>query len=229
MTTQVLDPYDAATEAGERQPVYFGKLDVTASFVALIKGQGKVLWTEAHGLEQRRTEIAIRLNPIDQMNQTRMVERSIIAESREWSAVVWASLRDLGIRNARDINGKWAKIELVKSGRSWQNKTTGETVEGTTLKFLALYNSKAECEAAWEAENGGQAHSPASNGNGATAAASGNGASDIERAAMLQFLPALVKAAQGNRTALAQSLANMPMVSKYFTVDSPEVQALLAN
>lgn len=220
MTTQVFDPFDAATEAGERQPVYFGKLDVTASFVALIKGQGKVLWTEAHGQEQRRTEIAIRLNPIDQMNQTRMVERSIIAESREWSGVVWASLRDLGIRNARDINGKWAKVELVKSGRAWTNKD-GATVEGTTLKFLALYDTKAACEAAWEAENGSKAHSPASNGNGATAAA------DPGRETALQFLPPLVRAANGDRNILAQTLANMPMIAKYFTVDSPEVQTLL--
>lgn len=220
MTTQIYDPFDAATEAGERQPVYFGKMDCTASFVALITGQGKVAWNEAMGLNQRRTEVALRLDPIDQMNLTRAVERSIIAESREWTGIVWASLRDLGVRNAREVNGKWAKVELVKSGRTWTNNK-GATVEGTTLKFLALYNSKPECEAAWEAENGGAvAHSqPETNGNGA----------DPGRETALQFLPALVKGANGNRAMLAQTIANMPMISKYFTVDSPEVQMLLGG
>lgn len=218
--TTTFDPFDAATEAGERQPVYFGKVDCTAGFVALLKGQGKVLWTEAHGIEQRRTEVALRLDPIDAMNLTRAVERQVIAESREWTGVVWPSLRDLGVRNAREVNGKWAKVELVKSGRSWTNKE-GATVEGTTLKFLALYPTKAECIAAWEAENGGSvAHAPSSNGNGAV---------DPGRETAAMFLEPLVKAAKGDRAALAQSLANMPMVSKYFTVDSPEVQALLVN
>lgn len=222
MTTQFLDPFDAATEAGERQPTYFGKMDCTASFVALIKGQGKVAWNEAMGQEQRRTEVALRLDPIDAMNLTRAVERNVIAESREWTGIVWASLRDLGVRNAREINGKYAKVELVKSGRSWTNKD-GATVEGTTLKFLALYNSKAECEAAWESENGGTvAHSqPATNGNG-------NGA-DPGRETALQFLPALVKGANGDRQVLAQTIASMPMISKYFTIDSAEVQMLLAS
>lgn len=220
--TTVLDPFDAATEAGERQPVYFGKLDVTAGFVALIKGQGKIVWHDGLGIEQRRTEVSIQLNPIDAMNMTRMVERQIIAESREWTGIVWASLRDLGVRNAREINGKWAKVELVKSGRSWQNRD-GATVEGTTFKFLALYNSQAECEAAWKAENGSatEAHSPSTNGNG-------NGA-DPGRETAEQFLPALVAQAGGDRAKLAQLLATMPMISKYFTVDSPEVQILLGN
>jgi len=217
--TTVLDPFDVATEAGERQPTYFGKVDCTASFVALIKGQGKVLWTEAHGPEQRRTEVAIRLDPIDAMNLTRAVERSVIAESREWTGTVWASLRDLGVRNAREINGKWAKVELVKSGREWINRE-GQKVEGTTFKFLALYNTKAECEAAWDAENGGGvAHSPST---------SGNGAPDMGRETALQFLPALVMQAGKDKAKLALLLSEMPIISKYFTVDSPEVQALLA-
>lgn len=220
MTTQVLDPFDAATEAGERQPTYFGKVDCTASFVALIKGQGKMLWTEAHGPEQRRTEVAIRLDPIDAMNLTRAVERNVIAESREWTGTVWASLRDLGVRNAREINGKWAKVELVKSGREWINRE-GQKVEGTTFKFVALYNSKAECEAAWDAENGGgAAQSQTSNGNGNDA--------DTGRATALQFLPALVMQAGKDKAKLALLLSEMPIISKYFTVDSPEVQALLA-
>jgi len=40
-------------------------------------------------------------------------------------------------------------------------------------------------------------------------------------------LPALVKGANGDLTKLAQILASMSPVNKYFTVDSPEVQALL--
>jgi hypothetical protein len=44
---------------------------------------------------------------------------------------------------------------------------------------------------------------------------------------MAQFLPALVKQAQGDAKRLTEIFKANPMISKHFTVESPEVAALL--
>src|SRR3546814_5025676 len=65
--------------------------------------------------------------------------------SREWQGIVWASARDLGVQHARELNGKYAKIQLAKSGHKWTSKE-GEEVEGTTFKFLALRSEEHTSE-----------------------------------------------------------------------------------
>jgi hypothetical protein len=53
-------------------------------------------------------------------------------------------------------------------------------------------------------------------------------AANPERESYKAFLPTLVKAANGDKQQLATMLAGMSPLNKYFTVDSPEVVALLA-
>ena len=48
-----------------------------------------------------------------------------------------------------------------------------------------------------------------------------------ERESSKAFLPMLVKAAGGDLNQLKLTLASMSPLNKYFTIDSPEVQALL--
>lgn len=225
MSTQ-LDPFDAATEAGNRPDAFFGKMDVSAQFVKLVKGQGKSAFIEGQDDPQlRSTEVSLILNPLDCTKLTKNIERGVIAESREWSKVVWASLRDLGVKNVREVHGKWAHIELVPSGRTWKN-SDGEEVKATTFKFVALFDTEADCVAAWEALSGAsqQAHSPVEDVPFGDEQPHTN---DAEKAAAMQFLPHIVAANKHDLTALANALASMSPLNKYFTVNSPEVQALL--
>lgn len=225
-----VDPFDAATQAGERLDTLYGKVDVSATFVKLIKGVGKQPWSESDGVDARRTEVQITLNPLDCTGLTLLVERRLIAESRDWSGIVWPSLRDLGLKNVRELNGKFVKAETVKTGRTYTNKR-GETSEETTFKFAAVFNTAAEATAAYYAERGGGDGDPMAIPMGTPATnvspnGNGNGA---ERETALQFVGALVKQAGGDRGKLAGLIAQMPMISKYFTVDSPEVVELLAH
>ena len=228
-----VDPFDAATQAGERLDTLYGQVDVSATFVKLVKGVGKQVWTESDGVDTRRTEVQITLNPLDVTGLTLLVERRVIAESRDWSGIVWPSLRDLGLKNVRDLNGKFVKAEMVKTGRTYTNKR-GDTSEETTFKFLGVYSTKAEAEAAYAAARGVSADNDpmsipmghSANGNGAPIH---NGASNAERETALQFVGALVKQSGGDRAKLASLIMQMPLISKYFTVDSPEVSDLLAT
>ena len=225
----VLDPFDAATEAGNRPDAFFGRMEVDAQFVVLKKGERKRAWVEGDDTDGRSTEVALRLNPLDVTGLTRMIERNVLAESREWSATVWASLRDLGVKNVREISGKWAHVELVKSGRSWKNRD-GEDVQGTTFKFISLFDSETDCIAAWENAFGGSGSQSRDTGSAPgvdSAPTSTPQPSEAEKAVALQFLPALVKMANGDLALLTNTLATTEMVKNYFTIDSPEVQALL--
>ena len=56
-----------------------------------------------------------------------------------------------------------------------------------------------------------------------------DGASNAERETALQFVGALVRQSGGDKSKLASLIMQMPLISKYFTVDSPEVADLLAT
>lgn len=219
MSTQVLDPLASAVADAQNAGTVIGKIECDGQFVILRKGEKKRVWLEGESLDGRQTEVTFRLNPLDCSGLTKMIERQILSNSREWSAIVWASLRDLGIKALPELRGKWAKVAMVKSGRKWTNNQ-GEEVEGTTLKFLAIYNSEAEAIAAWEAQFGGsQAHTPQANG-AAPAVSQVN--PDITQ--YLPFLPTFVQMAKGDLAKLATLLqANTPGIG----IDNPHVQALL--
>ncbi len=233
------DPFDAATNAGERSNTYFGKIEVNVSFVKLIKGAGQVPFMDGtDNPNDRCTAIHIILNPIEASGLTQLVERKLIAESGTWSRIMWPSLRDnCGLKNLRDLNGQWAKVEMVKTGRVYEDKR-GEKHEETTFKFLAVYSNAGEATTAFLRERG-TAPDDTLNidmGHGAGAPLSGTikgvdgsvSASNPERDTALQFLGALVKQANGDKTKLASMIATMPMIGKYFTADSPEVVQLMA-
>lgn len=221
-----LDPMASAVADAESASHYFGKLSVDAQFVVLKKGQPKSIWLEGQDTDGRTTEVAIRLNPLDISGLTRMVERQVLSNSGEWSRIVWPSLRDLGVKQLRDLEGQWAHVEMVLSGREWTGKD-GQLVKATTFKFIQLYTLQSDCEKAWEELTGGNggnvAHTPTPTVNGAAPQTN-----DVERIAAAQFLPHIVAANKDDLTKLAATLASMSPLNKYFTVDSPEVQALLA-
>lgn len=228
MSTQILDPMAAAVQDAESAGQYFGRIEVDAQFVVLRKGEKKRVWTEGEDADGRQTEVTFRLNPLDCTGLTYMTERQVLSNSREWSGIVWASLRDLGIKALPEINGKFAKVEMVESGRSWTSKKDGSTVKGTTFKFLKFFNDEAEATAAWENQFGTttEAHTPQTSSNGT--APQQPATNDAERAAAESFLPHIVKANKDDLNKLAEALANMSPLNKYFDVNSPEVKALLA-
>lgn len=227
------DPFEAADKAGEGRNTYYGKADVTASFVTLKKGVGKQPFNEQYDdVRDRRTEVKIVVNPIDAMNLSILLQRDLIAESAEWSRYTWASLRDkCGLKSVRDLNGKWCKLTLQSTGETYTTKR-GETQERKAFVFEAVYNTAAEAEAAYYADTGGQPqheNSPAMSVDmGHGAGSNGNGA-NAERETALQFLKVLVKQSNGDMGKLAGSIAQMPIIAKYFTADSPEVVEMFAG
>jgi hypothetical protein len=210
------DPWAVAetAEVQESNGEYFGLVNVAVEFCKLVKGEGRVPFDAAQDdPNDRRTSIDIQIEPLSE-RATFMPRRTMVAESKEWTNIVWQSLKDLGLLSLRELNGKYAKYTNVSTGRKWTN-ANGETKEATTFKFLALYNTRAEAEAA---KNGG-----------AQPKAQAAPAQSEEKQVALKFLTALAKAANGDKNKLAAQIAQYPVVSNFYTIDSPEVVALLAQ
>lgn len=207
---------------------YFGQVKVDSYFCILVKGTGKVPFdAQAHAIDQRRTAIDIQIFPLAEMNISFDVSRNMIAESREWAGIVLPSIKALNL-SLRDLNNKWVHVVTEKTGQTYTGKD-GNTKDKTTFKFLAVFPDEASCRAAYQAAaNGTPAPAPATPVNG-----NGNGASK-ERETAAKFLPVIVTNACAGQTDLtvirnsvAAAIANMPMVSKHFTVDSTEVMTLI--
>lgn len=220
------DAWASAVEDAERGDFLWGQIQVDVNFVVLKKGQPKRSWAEGEDPKERSTEISFTLNPIEEMGLTKLIQRSVLSDARgEWGRIVWPSLRDAcGLKELRPLDGKFVKIETVKNGRKWNDKN-GVQQEGTTFKFHAIFDTQTTCVNDY-LNAGGMNKSTPDDGGAMDVDMSPNVNQEIETAKA--FLPALVKQAAGNKVMLRAMFDGMPMISKFFTVDSPEVQALMA-
>lgn len=226
---QVLDPWTTAMNPPEQSSEWFGQISVNPWFCSLVKGVGKSPW-DPNQLDpntgnpvRRYTAIDISLAAITEA-PIDPITRTCIAEFGEWVDIILPSLKALGINDLQTLNNKWVKLEMIPTGRTYQNQN-GETKNATTFKFLAIYPDEAACRAA----KGGNGNAPAAQ------PPTGNG--NKERETAVKFLKPYVenawKKANGNveetRKLLADMIAMQPLLSKYFTVDSAEVIELITE
>lgn len=231
MTTQTIqDPFDTASNPPAFNTDLWGRVTLNAYYCALIKGQGKVHFQPGvHDDKERRTAVDIYIEPLPEMGITNpnVTERSMIAESQEWREIVLKSLRDLGYQNVREASGKWVRVHLEPTGRTYTN-SQGETRTATTFKFVKIFAGEAECRDDYARENGNPSPAVPTQYE-----AGGAAVDETEKKAAQAFLKVIVKNAIAGkkpdefRSAVGAAIAGFPMVSKFFTVDSPEVLELL--
>jgi hypothetical protein len=238
MNTQLVDPWESANEAKAPQfsNEIWGQVEARSWYCVLEKGAGKVEFNpDLHNPDQRRTAIEIIVHPLPDMGLTFDVTRSMIAESHEWASIVLPSIRDMGL-HPRALNGVWVKIANTaltdrKGSPVTYTDSNGIEKERKTIKFLKLFASEDECRADYLASSG--KHSAVNTQhNEKTDSNSG----DKERQTALAFLKVFVQnACRGQsdidviRNLLASQLATQPLISKFFTVDSPETIELIAQ
>lgn len=235
--TTIVDPWDAAENPKELvyASEYWGQVEAMSWNCVLEKGVGKLPFdAQIHSADQRRTAIDLLVHPLGEMKLTFDVSRGIVAESHEWAGIILPSLRDVGL-SPRELDGKWVKVVRVPLTDRMGNPTTyvdkrsGQVKEQTTIKFVAVFADEAACQADYLAQSGNPDTAPAQ----VAQAANGNG-SNPERNTALQFLKVYVQNAVRGQTdlaiireTLALNIAQQPLISKYFTVDSPEATDLI--
>ena len=216
------DPFESASNPEITPREYYGQANVNCEYCVLVKGQGRMPFDPATNKEsEKRTAVDISITALPELNVTRTPERKMIAESREWAGIVWPNIKALGINNARDLGGKWVKANFVATGETFQGRH-GDTVDKTTWKFSAIYPDEGACRAAYYADNANDAPAPLPN----TPVTQGN---PQERDNALKILTVLVKQAGGDFDKIAIAIAKFPVVSKYFTVGSPEIVSIMTG
>ena len=235
----VQNPWASAENPQTFSNDFWGEMKVDVWFCALVKGQGKIPYDpntvdpKTGEAPRRYTAVDLTLFPLQETRLANPVKRHMLAEFGEWPDIVLPSLKDLGLTKLQDLSGKFARAEMVSTGRKYTN-SNNEQKDATTFKFVAIFNTEQECVDAWKNRNG--------NGNGTTTQAqtpsweapandNGNGNGEKEKETATKFLGAYVQNAV--RTAskdpikaqaeLGVQIAAQPLLSKYFTADSPEV------
>jgi hypothetical protein len=227
MTDNFVDAFDAATNPELPSYDTFGEISIDAWFCVMKKGEQRRAWVDgSDAIADRNTAIDIIIHPLDEMNQKYQQERSLIANSNSWAKFTWPSLQKLGIANVREAKNKFCKVKMVPTGRKYTGKN-GDQREETTFEFLALYNSKQDCQAAYAATRRGEAGQPATTTVLPV---------DPEKQNAYKFAAAIVKNISKETTdfneltvRIAEKIAGMPVVAKHFTIDSPEVVDLIAQ
>lgn len=234
------DPLDSAENPEVPLPEYFGQATVDAWFCVLQKGMGKVPFDpQQHRLDDRRTAIKFGIIPLPEQNVTRDVYREYIAEFGAWPKITLPSIKAVGL-TLKGLNNAWIHLALVSEGRTYTDKN-GETKDSLTFKVLAVYPDETACRAAYLNQTVSSGQEPANppfvasapttaptngtNGNGHNG--NGNGANPKERETALRFVEVLVKETKGDEALLGPRIAQMPVLAKYFTIQSPEVRSLV--
>lgn len=210
------DPFDAAMN--DEAQTFAGRVSIAAWTCVLLKGQGKVPYDpQQHQGMRTSTAIEITIEPLDPTRP--LIQRDMLNWTADFKSVVRPAIEALAPRIAelvnlpleqvnplKGLNGLWVSGEFVprpdnKAGETW-----------TTLKFLAVYGSEAECRAAIEGP--------------ATPVAP---TADPQRAALAAFLPALWAQAGKNPDAFHKLIAGNPILAPHFNEQSIEVMAVEAG
>lgn len=236
----VADPWEEAMNPPELPQGYHGRITVEAFTVMFVEdpATGKKMKVPydpqvltPSGSEPRPvTMIKISLTPVKE-DLKWDITRDLLVTSSDWTKITLPSIKDMGIMQLKDLDGRFAQVEMAETGRTYQSN--GETKQATTFKFLRLFKDEAECKEA----AGVQVSSPAPASTPAPNQASTPNQNGSERATAVKFLEIYVKnvcrQASGDlqkaRELLQVQIAQQVLLAKYFTVDSPEVADLLVK
>lgn len=224
------DPFAAASDPIVPTYDLFGAVEISAWACHLQKGVGKVPYDPNNPNHKRLTAIDVFIQPLAEIEvkYPKTLEEHWVAEFPEWAKITLPSIKAAGFENVREINGKYARVARVPSGKKYDAKDkdgnlTGEKKDELTFKFIEFYADEAACRAAWIAAGGKPA------GESAPVMS----ASEAERETALAFLKVLIPAAVRGKTAdeaikaAETAINNNPVVGKVFTINSPETMELI--
>jgi hypothetical protein len=240
MTIPNQDVWDMADHAKEPEYQFFGKVIFDIPWKAILeKGVGKRLFDPAtDNADKAVLVIDAQIIPIPEQNITKEVKFSKLANSHEWAGILLPSIKSLGFNSIRDINNHYIRCAMVDSRQKRVDENGNPTGEfWKTWKFVEVFADEAACRAAYAGNGNG--HTPAATEqqtDAAPASQPDTTSPDFQTAA--KFYPIFVQGACKGKTAadfetvkteIATKFAGSPIVSKYFTVETPEVLNMIMS
>jgi hypothetical protein len=233
-TTPATSQYDPMDDAMSAQPAslertYFGEVTTVDVWACVLeKGIGKRAFNEGQDDPgQRRTVVKLQVAVERKDGGSYTVDQDVITTAPEWTKFTLPSLRTLQL-DLRTLRGRFVRLTRKSTGSTYVNKSN-ETKDRTAIVFEEVFADAAACKAAADAfygsrQNGG---SNGMNGQQPQSTQPANGASPAdqqEREFAKNSLQILWQAAGKNEQAFHAMIAANPMISKYFSPTSPEVQ-----
>jgi len=235
--------YDAFDEAMTDEPsMFFGCVEIQAYRAIFINdGSG---WNmsqyvpEMHGTEAEvnkadgkflSTQIDFNITPANA--GLKMIQRSMGAKNRkrpEFARVVRPSIEALSDEIAKikslqsgqfnplkELSGMWVAGEFVPRPSNKEDETW------TTLKFTRVFANQDECIEAMNAHYNNEDYDEP--------AEEGDDGHNEDKTAMIPFLPPLWEQAEHDRDKMAALLTENPLLNETFTIESPEVVAVMGE
>jgi hypothetical protein len=206
----------------------WGQVSVAVWAAALVKGQGKVPYDpKVH--DRMVYAIDLSVVPISLQN-ARIAERSILQTSKEWK-LIQESIKACEIQPS-EIDGKYVRVKFEPTGEVYTN-SSGETKNKTYMHFVRVFNSIEECEKDFKESSFNVTIEPAVESPAPTTQQT-QISNEYETA--LRFLGAAVRSATKGKTKndlesikkfVGARIQGSPLMSKYFTEDSDEVNELI--
>lgn len=226
------DPWDDADNAKPRDLELYGQIRIDPHFLFFPGNKQKPVMFDPsiHPQDKRVCEVEMHLIPIPEQNINWDENLRILTFSPDWTKIVNPSIKALGVDGLRGLNNKWVRVAKVPGSRKRLDKDTGEDTGEfwSTYKFLEVYPDEKSCRAAYTGD-----FDEHNNASQATATVE---SSDENKKAALTFVKVFVGKAAANVTdrtlverLVAEDIAKSPLLSPYFTVQSPEVQAEIDN
>ena len=224
-----MNPWDVVNNPPEQTFEASGLVTIN-SWWCMLTPDGKAPYDErtidpkTGNAPRKYVAIELKIEPLVESGMQYPVERTMLAEFGEWKEITLPSLRDIGVLDASILSDKYAHIQLVPNG-TYTSKKDGLEKKLTAVKFLAVYDTREQCLAAMNGDN------PAAPAPVAAAPSNGNGEQETALKFAKAFVANAMRQAGGDldkaRTILAPMIANQPVISKHYTVDSPEIVTLM--
>jgi len=219
------DPFAAAMNPPERKHTtrWFGQMFAEVWACALVKGQGKVPFDPAmHDESKATTAVGLELVPLSAYSVDFTLNRDHVIFDKGWGTVTLPSIKALNV-DLRNLHGSWCAIEFKETGETYIKGSTGETVKKTAFVLVGTYPNEAACRAAYQEFNQLEAGAKADYAEPWNPTVD----TDKERETAAMFIGPLWKQAAGDVTKLQELLAGNGLTSKFFTLNSPEVTAVV--
>ncbi len=218
----IADPWAVADSAKPRDFEYYGQVKADCWFGFFPGGGAKPIPfdSQQHPVDKRTTMIEIQIIPVPEQNVTFDVKQNYTDFSPDWTKVTLPSIKALGVDGLRSLNNRFVRVALVDGKREKKDENGNKTGEFyKTFKFLDVFTDQAACTMAYSGS------SPAH-----TEQAPATDSSDTEKQTALVFAKVVVENAARGQTdiqviidTVSAAIATMPMISKYFTGQSPEI------
>lgn len=221
------DPWEVADNAKPRDFELYGQIRIDPHFLFFPGNKQKPVPFDPsiHPQDKRVCEVEMHLIPIPEQNINWDENLRILTFSPDWTKIVNPSIKALDVDGLRGLNNRWVRVAKVPGNRERLDKDSGEKTGEfwSTYKFLEVYPDEATCRAAY---SGGASFSQDQSDPAPVSNENKTAAFTFVKVFIAKAAAAISDRSEVERQ-VGEDIARSPLISPYYTIQSPEVQVAI--